>query len=152
MLRSLVGSEMCIRDRSRKFTPLSIACTKGYFEIVVLLLQHGAEVNQPDYVSRTPFHCCFIRLQEKSNTFENRLICFKMADLLLEYGADINWIVDKEQGYTYLMKLCSLKNFEGENEKEICLDIICYLLQRGANRDIVTHNDQTAYDLSLIHI
>ena len=29
-----------------------------------------------------------------------------MADLLLQYGADLNWIIDKKLGYSYLMKLC----------------------------------------------
>jgi len=32
-----------------------------------------------------------------------------MAELLLHYGADINWIVDKQHGYTLLMQLCSIK-------------------------------------------
>lgn len=32
-----------------------------------------------------------------------------MAELLLQNGADINWIVDKNKGHTLLMQLCNSK-------------------------------------------
>ena len=32
-----------------------------------------------------------------------------MAELLLHYGADIDWIVDKKHGFTLLMQLCANK-------------------------------------------
>jgi hypothetical protein len=32
-----------------------------------------------------------------------------MAELLLDFGADIDWIIDKKRGYTLLMYLCSIK-------------------------------------------
>jgi hypothetical protein len=31
------------------------------------------------------------------------MICFKMAEFLLDNEADINWIVDKKNGWTFLM-------------------------------------------------
>lgn len=46
---------------------------------------------------------CFSRLNEESNVYENTKICFKMVELLLDYGADINWVVDKSKGHTLLM-------------------------------------------------
>lgn len=43
----------------------------------------------------------------------------KMAELLLSYGADLNWIVDKSHGYTLLMQLCSIKMDLSTKELEI---------------------------------
>lgn len=54
-----------------------------------------------------------------------------MAELLLVYGADINWIVDKTHGYTMLMQLCSIKMDLGHKEKEINLDIVKFLIENG---------------------
>lgn len=85
-------------------TPLTVACITGNYEIVKLLVESGAEVNKPTTFNVTPFSCCFQRLlEEETNVFENRKICIRMAELLLQYGADINWIVDKTKGYTILM-------------------------------------------------
>ena len=78
------------------FTPLCIACITANYEIVNILLEYGAEVNKPNSFSQTPLFHCFTRLSETVNCFENKLISLKMADLLMENGADVNWIIDKE--------------------------------------------------------
>lgn len=84
----------------------------GNYEILKLLLDAGAEVNKPNTFNQTAFVTCFARLEEvfikllffkEKNVFENRKICFKMAELLLHYGADINWIIDKTHGFHLLM-------------------------------------------------
>ena len=54
-----------------------------------------------------------------------------MAELLLVYGADINWIIDKTHGYTMLMQLCSIKMDMSQKEKEINLDIVKFLIENG---------------------
>ena len=56
-----------------------------------------------------------------------------MANLLLSFGADINWIVDKESGLTKLMQLC-MDNF-CENPQKVALNIemIIFLIERGAD-------------------
>jgi hypothetical protein len=41
--------------------------------------------------------------------YENRKICFKMAEMLFQHGADINWFIDKKKGYTILMQLAGTK-------------------------------------------
>jgi hypothetical protein len=79
----------------------------GNYEIIKLLLDQGSEVNKPTLLNSSPFACCFFRLEEENNVFENRKIVLKMAELLLMYGADIDWIVDKRRGHTLLMQLCS---------------------------------------------
>jgi hypothetical protein len=35
------------------------------------------------------------------------MICFKMAEFLLDNEADLNWIVDKKNGWTFLMQLAA---------------------------------------------
>jgi hypothetical protein len=55
----------------------------------------------------------------------------KMAELLLHYGADINWIVDKQHGYTLLMQLCSIKMELSAKEIETNYNIIKFLLENG---------------------
>lgn len=132
-------------------TPLTAACLTGNFEIMKLLVQEGAEVNKPTNYHHTPFICCFERLQEESNTFENKLICFKMSQVLLENGADINWIVDKIKGYTLLMQLCAVKMPLSEKEKQITLEIIQYLIDNGADRSFKTVKGKTAFDLAEKH-
>lgn len=74
-----------------------------------------------------------------------------MAELLLQYGADIDWIVDKTKGYTLLMQLCALKMELSPKEKEMNYEIIKFLLENGANRKIKTKKGKTAYDLVSKH-
>ena len=37
---------------------------------------------------------CFSRLDEDSNMYENKNLCMKMAEILLENGADIDELLD----------------------------------------------------------
>ena len=60
----------------------------------------------------------------------------KMAELLLSYGADPNWIVDKSHGYTLLMQLCSVKMQLSSKETEVNYQIIKFLLENGVYRII----------------
>ncbi len=48
-----------------------------------------------------------------------------MAHLLLEHGSDINWIIDKENGYTLLMELCIKKESDEDMfRKQVHLEIL----------------------------
>jgi hypothetical protein len=121
------------------FTPLCIACVTANYEIVKLLLDHDAEVNKPSVFNQTPLVYCFSRLEEESHFYENKKLAMMMAELLLQYGADINWIIDKTKGYTLLMQFCSMKHEQGEREKELNLDVIKFLLAHGANKYLKSH-------------
>lgn len=59
-----------------------------------------------------------------------------MAELLLQNGSDINWIVDKNKGYTLLMQFCAVKMELNSLEKAINYEIIKFLIENGANRSI----------------
>ena len=47
-----------------------------------------------------------------------------MAELLLDFGADINWIVDKKHGWTLLMQMCGIRKFASDIEKSINVECI----------------------------
>ena len=44
-------------------------------------------------------------MTETSNMFENKNICIKIAEVLLEYGGDVNAM---KKGKTILMNFCSI--------------------------------------------
>jgi len=133
------------------YTPLCVACLTGNYEIVKMLLEKDAEVNLPNRFSQTPFILCFSRLNETTNLYENTKICFKMAELLLEFGADINWIVDKTKGHTILMQFCSVKMELDEREKRMNLEVIRFLLEHGADKNMVSNKNKNSFQLAQKH-
>jgi ankyrin repeat protein len=74
-----------------------------------------------------------------------------MAELLLDFGADIDWIIDKKRGYTLLMYLCANKVELTPKEQLIHYQIIKFLIENGANRNIKTSKGKTAIDLCSKH-
>ena len=133
------------------YTPLCMACLTGFFEIVKLLIEAEAEVNKPTKLNETAFKLCFNRLNEVTNLFENRKICFKMAELLLDYGVDINWIIDKNKGQTLLMKFCGLKMELSIREIVVNLEVIKFLLEHGADKKILSFKNKNAFDMANRH-
>lgn len=75
----------------------------GNYEIVEILAENGADVNQVDAMEMSPLIYCFSRLNEDENYFENQSLALRMADVLLAHGADINQI---SKGRTLLMNVC----------------------------------------------
>jgi len=133
------------------YTPLCVACLTGNYEILKLLVDANAETNLPNKYNQTPFVLCFARLNEETNVYENTKICFKMLELLLDYGADINWIVDKTKGHTILMQFCSVKMELEEREKRINLDVIKFLLEHGADKNIISNKGKNCMELAKKH-
>jgi ankyrin repeat protein len=75
----------------------------GNYEIVCLLAEYGADVNELDSMDQSPLIYCFSRLNEDENYYENKALALKMADVLLSYGANINQL---SHGRTILMNFC----------------------------------------------
>lgn len=59
-------------------------------EVVHLLAENGADINFTNSMGQTPLVHCFSRLTETDHPFENKNICLKIAEVLFNYGADIN--------------------------------------------------------------
>jgi len=62
----------------------------GHFDIVCILAENGADVNQVDVMEQSPLIYCFSRMNEDENYYENKSLALKMADVLLEHGAEID--------------------------------------------------------------
>ena len=75
----------------------------GNYEIVCLLAQNGADVNKVDCMEQSPLIYCFSRMNEDENYYENKALTLKMADVLLQHGADPN---QYSHGRTILMNFC----------------------------------------------
>lgn len=64
-------------------SPLQIACSEGYFDLVCLLLQNGANINHTDSQYQwTALHCAA----------QNHI---EICEILLKYGADLTLLSDR---------------------------------------------------------
>ncbi len=100
---ALVDLDMCTEEH--EYTPLSSACMAGNYEIVKLLCENGAQVNHRNSLGYTPMLYAFSRMTETSNIYENKNICLKIAEVLLHFGADINYY---HYGKSLLMTFCGI--------------------------------------------
>ena len=98
----------------RHQTPLHSASLYGRFDIVRLLLDHGATANSEDRFGRTPLH---LVAEGEQNLEQDRV---RAAQLLLDRGADVN--AQDEDGATPLHLASHLGR----------IDIARVLLDRGA--------------------
>ncbi|KRX00506.1 Ankyrin repeat-containing domain [Pseudocohnilembus persalinus] len=134
-----------------RFTPLMVACMQGYYEIVQILCQMGADVNKHNVANQIPLLFCFSRLEEENNHFENKRICIKMVELLLDYGCDIDQIVNHEKQFTMLMIFCSVKYKLNQRETLVNYQIVKFLLQHGANKYLKSKKGKTCFELCEKH-
>ena len=123
---------------SKNFTPLQISCKTGHYEIFCLLITAGANINTPNYLNFTALFLCFERIQEENYfSYENKNICFNMAKKLLELGADINFIYDKENNINYLMKICNFKSRISEKSFQTLICLVQFLIENGINKVLI---------------
>lgn len=125
--------DLDLPSRDSGFTPLMMACKTANYDVVKILLEHGAEPNIPNAFNQVALSFCFARLDESENTYENNKIAFLMADLIIQHGGDVNWIIDKQRGYTFLMQYCSIKHELSDHDRDINVQVIKFLLERGAS-------------------
>lgn len=114
-----------------QYTPLSAACMSGNCEIVQMLVLNGADVNKEDLMEQSPLQYCFARMNEDGNYYENKALALRMADILLEHGADPN---KQSFGRTILMNFC-YQNYSSmiKIQQMMVLEVIQYLLLHGAD-------------------
>jgi len=63
--------------------------------------------------------------------------------MLIKNGADLDWIIDKKNGYSMLHYLCSQKMKMNKIQKTLNYEIIKFLLEKGANYKMTTLNDRS---------
>ena len=147
MMLNNPSADIDLASEETGYTPLAAACATGNYDVVRTLMDFDPEVNTPNRYNQTPFILAFTRLNEELNVFENRKIAFKLADLLLANGADINWIVDKAKGYTLLMQLCATKLEMSDHERDTNFEAVKFLLERGGSKDIKSLKNKTCLEL-----
>ena len=104
-----------------EYTPLCAACMAGNYEIVQLLAENGADVNYENSMGQTPLLYCFSRMTETNNVYENKNICIKIAEILLQFGADINHF---HHGKTLLMDFCGISMKLDPVQLEMNIEVI----------------------------
>lgn len=85
------------------------------------------------------------------NYFENKQLCFKLAELLIEHGANIDAIVNEEKGYSLLMLFCAVKEKLNPRDLRVNLDVIRFLIQRGASKDILSNKKKGLKEICKRH-
>ena len=134
-----------------EYTALMAACMAGSLEAVSFLAENGADVNSMNSQGQTPLIHCFSRLTEYSDCspFENKRICFRMAEILFSYGADVNKVSVKR---TLLMNFCGISMRLDTATLEINLSVIEFLLQHGADPyKKCESTNKNAYELASTH-
>jgi len=123
-----------LHSEETSHSPLTIACLGGHYEIARALVNRGANVEHKPEGSAPPLLLCFSRLDETTNVFENKKICFKLLELLLQNGADINVRQDEESGFTLLIQF-SVIEFEPV-DLDLHLEMLQFLLEHGADKNL----------------
>ena len=111
------GAKVNVNESKTMKTPLHYAVKNGYYELVKLLVNKGADVNAIDIYMQTPL---LILARFADDSFE------AIADILLKNGADIN----AQENYGYTPLLLGIKN---QHEA-----FVRYILKKGADLSIKT--------------
>ena len=109
------------------FPPITHAVQAGDYEIVQLLLENGANVNEPSSNSKNSLNTPLMVASWHGN--------LKLAKLLCENGACLNQ-QDAGNGFTPLIKAVFSKK----------PDVVKYLLDQNADKHIMSHERKTALD------
>lgn len=70
-----------------------------------------------------------------------------MAEFLLQNGANVNQIVDKDKQQSFLMQLCDLKELPNLRGQEINIIMIKFFVNHGADVFLKDAADKDCYDL-----
>ena len=116
-----------VDEKKYKFPPISHAIQINNPRIVKLLIQHGANVNEPSLNGRNYYNTPLMIASWGGN--------LELVRILVENGACINQ-VDKGNGFTALIKAVFKNNPE----------IVDYLLTQNADKTICSFEKMTALD------
>lgn len=127
-------AEVNWRDGELDETPLHVAASQGFPDMVGLLLDHGAKPNVKNLRGASPLHRAVGSYQaSRTNEF------LAVIKLLLDNGADVN--LRDEYQWTPLHWLAL-------DEDGWAIDLLEPLLKAGADRNAAGHNGQTALQIA----
>lgn len=109
LLLSNTDTEVDFASNDTGYTALIASCISGFYEIAEHLIAKGANIFHKNKEGFSALYYCFCRLEEESNYFENKRLCFKLVNLLLEKGVNIDDVINSNKGYTMLMTFCAVK-------------------------------------------
>ncbi len=106
-----------------EYTALMAACMAGCLEVVSILAENGADVDAMNSQGQTPLIHCFSRLTKNTdcNPYENKSICFRIAEILFQYGANVNKVIKSRN---LLMNFCGISMKMDPSNLEINLSVI----------------------------
>lgn len=124
-------------------TPLHEAASTGNFEAVRFLLECDASPLMTDHLQRSPLHAAATFCQSSSNARIEKEFYDKgrgsKQSCMVYYG---NSRRDQKVLGCWL---------EDEQDQRNALDVVCALLDAGADRSLVDYIGYTAYDLALVN-
>ena len=121
-----LGVDVNVRDKDQE-TPLHLACDYGNFDTVLLLVNHGAEINAQNILGRTPLH----QISGRRGFFDIDFHDGCFSQLLLQRGADMN-ARDKGEKTPLHLAVCRPKSQTAQ-----------VLLEHGAEADARDANGRT---------
>lgn len=139
-----------MQTQENEYTALQAGCMAGHFEVVQYLAENGADVNAMNSLGQTPLIYCFSRLMESAeNAFENKTICFRIAETLFSYGADVNKV---SMGTTLLMNFCGISMKLDPVMLEVNLSVVKFLVENGADPYLACEsNGQNSFEMANRH-
>ncbi len=129
------GARLDSPDGDTSYAPIFWAIGNGNVEMVELLIQKGARVNTPDDKGLFPIHWIVENSANRPNVYQMKAI----FDLILDAHPEEVNRQDTLLKQTPLMTAVNLKNNKA----------FAYLIDRGANINIVNKNEKDVIDLSL---
>lgn len=128
------GARLNSPDGDTAYAPIFWAINNGNVEMVKLLIQKGAKVNTPDDKGLFPIHWIVENSANRPNVYQMKAI----FDLLLDaHPEEINR-QDNLLKQTPLMLAVNLNNHKA----------FAYLMDKGANVNIINKDDKDVLDLS----
>ena len=110
--------------------PLAKACYIGNYDMVKLLIDHGATASHIDGTGWSPLHQALIHYQEDD---------LWIIPLLLDNGADPNYIESDTPPIMLVANLLSTQQLKNEDALVVSLEIFKILEERGADIDYINN-------------
>lgn len=80
--------------------------------------------------------------------FENKSLCFKMLESLLDHGADIDGTISSAEGLSFLLYFCGMKTELSAVQNQLLLEAVRFLLEHGADRSRKSREGRSVFEMA----